>query len=216
MRGFRADAADHRPRARAVPDLSAQGAPPHLEHELPAEGRRVVRDRLRPGRPTGPKARRKIRRKLLERRRVEQGRRRIERQRLEQQRRQEHGQEEGRGQGSIRRRLTRTTAVVGTDTGGTFTDFVALVGRRLLMLKVRSTPADPARAVAEGLRQLVPGTAPRLHYGSTVATNALLERRGARVVLLTTRGFEDLLEIGRQTRPELYDLEPRRPEPLVP
>src|SRR5262249_60549384 len=99
---------------------------------------------------------------------------------------------------------------------GTFTDFVALVGRRLHVLKVRSTPADPARAVAEGLRQLVPGTAPRLHYGSTVATNALLERRGARVVLLTTRGFEDLLAIGRQTRPELYDLEPRRPEPLVP
>src|SRR5262249_53068843 len=98
---------------------------------------------------------------------------------------------------------------------GTFTDFVALVGRRLHVLKVRSTPADPARAVAEGLRQLVPGTAPRLHYGSTVATNALLERRGARVVLLTTRGFEDLLAIGRQTRRELYALEPRRPEPLV-
>jgi N-methylhydantoinase A len=55
-----------------------------------------------------------------------------------------------------------------------------------------------------------------LHYGSTVATNALLERRGARVVLLTTRGFEDVLEIGRQTRPELYALEPRRPQPLVP
>ena len=54
------------------------------------------------------------------------------------------------------------------------------------------------------------------HYGSTVATNALLERRGARVVLLTTRGFEDVLEIGRQTRPDLYALEPRRPEPLVP
>jgi N-methylhydantoinase A len=84
------------------------------------------------------------------------------------------------------------------------------------VLKVRSTPADPARAVSDGLRRLVPGAAPRLHYGSTVATNALLERRGARVVLLTTRGFEDLLEIGRQTRPELYDLEPRRPEPLVP
>jgi N-methylhydantoinase A len=57
---------------------------------------------------------------------------------------------------------------------------------------------------------------PLLHYGSTVATNALLERRGARLVLLTTRGFEDILEIGRQTRPDLYALEPRRPEPLVP
>src|SRR5712691_8721255 len=57
---------------------------------------------------------------------------------------------------------------------------------------------------------------PRLHYGSTVATNALLERRGARVVLLTTEGFEDVLEIGRQVRPELYALEPFRPPPLVP
>ena len=60
----------------------------------------------------------------------------------------------------------------------------------------------------EGLQRLAPGGAPRLHYGSTVATNALLERRGARVVLLTTRGFEDVLEIGRQARPELYALEP--------
>jgi len=60
------------------------------------------------------------------------------------------------------------------------------------------------------------GAVARLHYGSTVATNALLERRGARVVLVTTRGFEDVLEIGRQTRPELYTLEPHRPAPLVP
>src|SRR5262249_36538517 len=83
-------------------------------------------------------------------------------------------------------------------------------------LTLRSTPDDPARAVAEGLRRLSGGAVPLLHYGSTVATNALLERRGARVVLLTTRGFEDVLEIGRQTRPELYALEPRRPVPLVP
>ncbi len=69
--------------------------------------------------------------------------------------------------------------------------------------------------MAEGIRLLAAGTAARLHYGSTVATNALLERRGARVALVTTAGFEDVLEIGRQTRPELYDLEPRRPEPLV-
>ncbi len=83
-------------------------------------------------------------------------------------------------------------------------------------MKLHSTPDDPARAVAEGVRRLATGTLPRLHYGSTVATNALLERRGARVVLVTTRGFEDVLEIGRQTRPELYALEPHRPEPLVP
>jgi N-methylhydantoinase A len=82
------------------------------------------------------------------------------------------------------------------------------------VLKVRSTPRDPARAVLAGLAAL--GGAARLHYGSTVATNALLERRGARVVLLGTAGFEDVLEIGRQTRPQLYALEPRRPAPLVP
>ena len=91
---------------------------------------------------------------------------------------------------------------------------MAVVGRRLRVLKVRSTPRDPAVAVRAGLAAL--GGAARLHYGSTVATNALLERRGARVVLLTTAGFEDVVEIGRQVRPELYALEPRRPAPLVP
>jgi N-methylhydantoinase A len=82
------------------------------------------------------------------------------------------------------------------------------------VLKVRSTPRDPAAAVRAGLAAL--GGARRLHYGSTVATNALLERRGAGVVLLTTAGFEDVLEIGRQVRPLIYALEPRRPAPLVP
>jgi len=70
--------------------------------------------------------------------------------------------------------------------------------------------------VRAGVERLAARTAVRLHYGSTVATNALLERRGARVVLLTTAGFEDVLEIGRQTRPVLYALEPVRPLPLVP
>ena len=88
------------------------------------------------------------------------------------------------------------------------------MGNRLRVLKLRSTPDDPAAAVRAGLAAL--GGAERLHYGSTVATNALLERRGAAVILLTTAGFEDVLEIGRQVRPMLYALEPRRPEPLVP
>jgi len=71
--------------------------------------------------------------------------------------------------------------------------------------------------VHDGIVELLGGTrGVRLHYGSTVATNALLERRGARVVLFTTAGFEDVLEIGRQVRPELYALEPWRPAPLVP
>src|SRR6185295_7766622 len=109
--------------------------------------------------------------------------------------------------------LKSSPALVGVDTGGTFTDLVAVVRGRIEVLKVRSTPRDPAAAVLAGLAAL--GGAARLHYGSTVATNALLERRGARVLLLTTAGFEDVLEIGRQVRPLLYALEPRRPAPLV-
>jgi N-methylhydantoinase A len=101
---------------------------------------------------------------------------------------------------------------VGIDTGGTFTDFT--VGDRVL--KVRSTPDDPARAVIDGLAQLeLDGEALRVVYGTTVATNALLTRGGARTAFVTTRGVEDLIEIGRQDRPRLYALEPERPEPLV-
>jgi N-methylhydantoinase A len=93
---------------------------------------------------------------------------------------------------------------------------VAVVDGRWRLLKLPSTPADPAVAVRQGLAAIARGRTVALQYGTTVATNALLERRGARVVLLTTAGFEDVLEIGRQTRPRLYDLEPRRPVPLVP
>lgn len=113
--------------------------------------------------------------------------------------------------------VTRATAIVGVDTGGTFTDLIAFVDGRVRTLKILSTPANPAAAVLQGLRRLFEGEPlPRLiTYGSTVATNALLERRGARVVLLTTAGFEDVVEIGRQNRPHLYDLEPQPPRPLV-
>ncbi len=110
----------------------------------------------------------------------------------------------------------RGRARTGIDTGGTFTDFVVRRGRRLFVHKVLSTPDDPARAVLAGLAELFPtGAAGRITYGSTVATNALLQRRGARVCLVATAGFEDVIEIGRQARPELYALEPRRPAPLV-
>jgi N-methylhydantoinase A len=105
---------------------------------------------------------------------------------------------------------------IGVDTGGTFTDFVAWRGTRLEAFKVSSTPAAPATAVLEGLDRARAGKRTRVRHGSTVATNALLERRGARVVFVTTRGFEDVLEIGRQDRPDLYALAPRRVEPLVP
>ncbi len=107
--------------------------------------------------------------------------------------------------------------VVGVDTGGTFTDIVFSDGAAVRgRLKLLSTPDDPARAVLDGFARLFGERAPDLFtYGTTVATNAMLERRGARTVLATTEGFEDVIEIGRQARPDLYDLEPRRAEPLV-
>jgi N-methylhydantoinase A len=106
-------------------------------------------------------------------------------------------------------------AIVAVDTGGTFTDIIALVGERLTVLKVPSTPHDPAHAVLEGVRQAVGRTPHVLVHGSTVATNTLLERTGARVALVTNRGFEDIIEIGRQNRPQLYALVGHRPPPLV-
>lgn len=111
----------------------------------------------------------------------------------------------------------RSPILVGVDTGGTFTDLVAVVDGEVRVHKVPSTPANPARAVLHGLRELLGAQRSyTVNYSSTVATNALLQRRGARVALLTTAGFEDIIEIGRQNRPSLYDPEPERPEPLVP
>ena len=110
---------------------------------------------------------------------------------------------------------------IGVDTGGTFTDIVMRINGDLFTHKVLSTPQNPAHAVIQGVSEIL-----RLHntdaahleivHGSTVATNALLERRGARIALVTTKGFEDVLEIGRQARPSLYDFCVERPAPLVP
>jgi N-methylhydantoinase A len=109
---------------------------------------------------------------------------------------------------------------VGVDTGGTFTDFVYHVAGRARIFKVPSTPDDPSRAIVEGLRRVARETGARLRdmevvHGTTVGTNALLERRGARAALVTTGGFEDVLVIGRQARASLYDLNWTRPAPLV-
>jgi N-methylhydantoinase A len=109
---------------------------------------------------------------------------------------------------------------VGVDTGGTFTDFVYHAGGRAKIFKVPSTPDDPSRAITEGLRRVAAETGARLRelevvHGTTVGTNALLERRGARAALVTTAGFEDVLVIGRQARGSLYDLNWTRPAPLV-
>ncbi|HYH51430.1 MAG TPA: hydantoinase/oxoprolinase N-terminal domain-containing protein, partial [Acidimicrobiia bacterium] len=103
---------------------------------------------------------------------------------------------------------------VGADTGGTFTDLVTADGR---IVKVLSTPRDPGRAVREGLAAFeLDEPAGLLAHGTTVATNALLERRGARVALITNEGFADVIEIARQNRPSLYDIWADRPAPLVP
>jgi N-methylhydantoinase A len=107
---------------------------------------------------------------------------------------------------------------IAMDTGGTFTDCVYVLDGRLEILKVSSTPDNPARAIVHALEKVLaaPSDALELTCGTTVGTNALLERRGGRVALVTTAGFEDVLEIGRQARPRLYDFFVDRPAPPVP
>ena len=111
--------------------------------------------------------------------------------------------------------------MVAVDTGGTFTDVLLLDEGRLHSVKLPSTPSDPSDAVLEGLRRVLEGAereaggAFALLHGSTVATNAILERKGARVKLVTNAGFEDIIEIGRQNRPQLYALVGHRPPSLV-
>ena len=107
--------------------------------------------------------------------------------------------------------------VLGVDIGGTFTDFVLFDGKELKVHKVLSTPHNPAEAVFNGIRYLgVPKKQTSVIHGSTVATNTLLERKGAKVALITTSGHEDVIEIGRQARSSLYDLFICRESPLVP
>ena len=101
---------------------------------------------------------------------------------------------------------------IGVDSGGTFTDLIAWDGSRLRSLKVRSTPDDPARAIRSGLSHFSPE---EVIHGSTVATNALLQRSGAQTAFVTTRGFEDLLELARQNRASLYDWSPPERPGLV-
>src|SRR5713101_6112135 len=107
--------------------------------------------------------------------------------------------------------------LVGVDTGGTFTDIVLLQDGKLKVHKILSTPDDPSRSILQGLRQLnVFEKLRAMVHGSTVATNAVLEHKGVRTGLITTSGFRDVLEIGRQTRPKLYELRVQKEPPLVP
>ena len=112
---------------------------------------------------------------------------------------------------------------VGVDSGGTFTDLCLFEedSGRVEVWKVTSTPDDPSRGIADGVTesvQRVGAGLPEIGYfghGTTVATNALIQLRGVRTGLITTDGFRDLLEIGRQKRPDLYDMQAEKPQCLV-
>lgn len=113
---------------------------------------------------------------------------------------------------------------VGVDVGGTFTDCVLYCpsSKELKFAKVPSTPSNQSEGVLQGIKELVdeqgivPEEITSLIHGTTVATNTLIERNGARTALITTLGFQDVLHIARQDRPNLYDWRVRRPDPLVP
>ncbi|HMI70291.1 MAG TPA: hydantoinase/oxoprolinase family protein, partial [Solirubrobacteraceae bacterium] len=114
--------------------------------------------------------------------------------------------------------MNEAGARLGVDVGGTFTDVVILSGGRLVTAKVPSTPSDQSEGVLAGVEaaDFDASGLEAFAHGMTVATNALLERRGARLALVTTEGFRDVIEIGRQNRPSLYDLTRDRPPALVP
>ena len=106
--------------------------------------------------------------------------------------------------------------LVGIDVGGTFTDFVWRVGDDVHVLKVSTTPENQSKAIEQGLQQLDVGLDVQVMHGTTVATNALLERNGAKAALVTTKGFADVLAIGRQNRPSLYALSQSQKPVLIP
>src|SRR5271170_6632604 len=110
---------------------------------------------------------------------------------------------------------------IGIDAGGTFTDFIVVHDNGSIeTFKLRSNPRSPASVILAGLAQAASGTRAEVIreviHGSTVATNALLERKGARTALVTTAGFEDVIHIGRQNRAELYNLTPQLRSPIIP
>jgi N-methylhydantoinase A len=106
--------------------------------------------------------------------------------------------------------------IIGVDTGGTFTDFVYKEGETWGVYKMLSTPSNPVEAVLNGLNYLAHGRKKQIIHGSTVATNAILERNGAKTALITNKGFEDIIEIGRQNRTRLYDLSFRKEPHIIP
>ena len=107
---------------------------------------------------------------------------------------------------------------IGIDIGGTFTDFVIYDPEddKIITFKLLSDTSNPANTVLQGINQVIGGKHAQIIHGSTVATNALLERKGARTALITTKGFRDILQIGRQNRPNLYDWSEKPAPVLVP
>ena len=105
--------------------------------------------------------------------------------------------------------------IIGVDTGGTFTDFIYKEGDKWGVFKTLSTPENPAKAVLYGLEEIAKNKPKNITHGSTVSTNAVLERKGAKTAFLTNKNFEDILYIGRQNREKLYDLNYRRNKPLT-
>lgn len=117
--------------------------------------------------------------------------------------------------------MENTSLRIGIDIGGTFTDFVIYdpTTQQIETFKVLSTPSNPALAVLKGLQRIFGDREDKqatIVHGSTVATNALLEYKGAKTALVSTAGFKDIIQIGRQNRPALYDLTVAMPQPLVP
>ena len=106
--------------------------------------------------------------------------------------------------------------IIGVDTGGTFTDFIYKDGDKWGVFKTLSTPENPAKAVLYGIEKIAKDKPKNITHGSTVATNAVLERKGAKTAFITNKGFKDILFIGRQNREKLYDLHYRKNPPLVP
>jgi len=105
--------------------------------------------------------------------------------------------------------------IIGVDTGGTFTDFVYRKNGRWGIYKCLSTPENPANAVIQGIQHISEDDSVEVIHGSTVATNALLERKGAKTALITNAGFENIIQIGRQNREALYDLFYQKPKELI-
>jgi len=104
---------------------------------------------------------------------------------------------------------------IGIDCGGTFTDFILISDGKFSIHKILSNAEDPSIAIINGLTDLDKLNVDTIAHGTTVATNALLERKGAKTGLITTKGFEDVLSIGRQNRVSLYDLNQDKPQPLI-